>query len=107
MIRVSIGNLKDTSDNSINIDGEAILKVNIPKISKTIWAFEFNEETGTGEIEFQNNRENNNLQINNLAELETSIGCKLESIKKIHSDETARIKAELDSLLNDEDENDG
>ena len=97
MIRVSIGNLKDTSDNRINIDGEGILEVDIPQISETIWAFEFDEENGTGEIEFQNNRENNNLEINNLAELETAIGCTLESIKKIHSDETARMKAESDS----------
>jgi hypothetical protein len=84
MIKIIIGNLDILNDNRISIDGRYVHNTDIPQILDTIWAFNFDEGTNTGEIEFQNPQQNNNQYVNSLAELETTIGCTLQSIKDIH-----------------------
>ena len=85
MIKVIIGNLDFLTDNKIHVDSQILFNTDIPQISNTIWAFSFDEDTNSGEIEFQNPQENNNQTVTSLAELETAIGCSLQSIKDIHS----------------------
>ena len=95
-VNISIGNLDILTDNRINIGGKEVCNTDIPQISKTIWAFSFDEDTNTGEIEFQNPQENNNLVVNSLAELESAIGCTLQSIKTVHAEELQRIQDEAE-----------
>ena len=84
-VTVTIGNLNLQTDNCINIDNKFVSNIDIPQIADTIWSFSFDEDTNKGEIEFQNSKENDNQSIASLAELETSIGCTLQSIKDIHT----------------------
>ena len=85
MIRVIIGNLLLLNDNRLYVDNKLLSNTDIPQISDTIWAFDFDKDTNTGEIEFQNPKENNNQVVSSLSELETAIGCSLQSIEDIHT----------------------
>ena len=84
-ITVIIGNLNLLTDNLINIDNKFVNNIDIAQISNTIWSFNFDEDSSIGEIEFQNNQQNNNQIVSSLAELETAIGCTIQSIKDIHT----------------------
>ena len=85
MIKVIIGNLLLLNDNRLFVDNKLLRNTDIPQISDRIWAFTFDKDTNTGEIEFQNPQENNNQVVNSLSELETAIGCTLQSIIDIHT----------------------
>jgi hypothetical protein len=94
MIKVILGNPDYISDNVIMIDQKMVDEIEIPMVSSTIWAFSFNETTKKGEIEFQNNQQNNNQFVNGLKELESVIGCTLQSIKDLQTKELERLEAE-------------
>ena len=85
MIKVIIGNLDFLTDNKIHVDSQILFNTDIPQISKTIWSFNFDDDTNTGEIEFQVDQQKNNQTVDSLAELESAIGCSLQSIKDIHT----------------------
>ncbi len=91
-----IGNLEFISDNSIIIDEKQVGGIEISDISDNIWAFSFNESTNKGEIEFQNPQQNNNQFVNSLDELETAIGCTLQSLKDVLADELQRLEDEAE-----------
>ena len=90
MIKVIIGNLNYITDNAIIVDNKSVNSMEIPNISNTIWAFSFNESTNEGEIEFQNPQQNNNQFVSSLNELETVIGCTLQSLKDVFTEELQR-----------------
>ena len=85
MIHVTIGKIDLVSDNLISLNNKTVMKIEIPNVSNNIWAFRYDEETQTGEIEYQDSS-NNNLQVTSLSQLESEIGCSLQSIKDIHAD---------------------
>ena len=92
MIKVIIGNLNHIADNKIIVDNKSVNRMEIPNISNSIWAFSFNESTNEGEIEFQNPQQNNNQFISSLDELETVIGCTLQSLKDVFTEELQRLE---------------
>ena len=94
MIKLILGNPDYISDNVIMIDNKKVDGIEIPMVSNNIWAFSFNETTKKGEIEFQNPRQNNNQFVNSLDELESTIGCTLQSIKDLQTKELKRLESE-------------
>ena len=98
MIKVIIGNPEYVTDKTINVDNKSVNGMEIPNVSNNIWAFSFNETTNKGEIEFQNPQQNNNQFVNSLDELETAIGCTLQSIKDVLTVELQRLQNEAEKV---------